>query len=77
MKKKNLHLSVGGLNSENGEHVSWGSQNLNESDEIKIITKNFDPSISTRKPISKKDEIQEKIDYYYKLKEELKEYIKE
>lgn len=75
-----IFLNIEGLNSDKKEHVSWFNENsLKENDEIsiKIISTNFDVPKIVQKGLSPEEEIQEKINYFYLLKEELKDYLKD
>lgn len=74
-----LDLSVGGLNSDSRQHVDWAKKELSEGDKvsIEVISDNFDPPKSIREPDSEKSVIEQKIKYFHRLKEELKDHINE
>ena len=76
-ESEELYISVGGLSNE--EHVYWINQNLKFGDKIslRVINDNFDMPVTIGSKISKEEETKRKIEYYYKLKEELKEYLEE
>lgn len=72
-----LNINIGGLNAETSQHVDWYKNSLQEGDKItiEIITDNFDTPISIRESKVNKDLIARKIEYFYKLKEELKDHL--
>lgn len=72
-----LYFNAGGLNSKTGEHLDWFSQSLEIGDkiEIEVIDSNFDQPPKIRKPITKEEELEQKIAYFHRLKEELKDYL--
>lgn len=74
-----LNISISGLNSDTQQHANWFSNKLQEGDKIsiEIISNNFDTPISISKAFSEKDILSQKLKYYHKLKEELKDYLKE
>ena len=74
-----LNISISGLNSDTYQHSKWFDNKLQEGDKIsiEIITNNFDSPISSSKAYSKKDILNQKLKSYYKLKEELKDYLEE
>lgn len=74
-----LNISIGGLNSDKGQHADWYTHGLKEGDKItvEIISNDFDTPVSMGKPYSNKEIITQKLEAYYQLKEELKEYLKE
>lgn len=79
-----LNLSIGGLISDSDQNASWyNNNNLQEDDKIsiEIISSDFDPPASIKSKISEKDiaahQLKNQLKHYYKLKEELKEYLDE
>jgi len=74
-----LDITVGGLNSDTNQHVDWHKNNLQAGDKIsiEIISDNFDTPSSIRERMSKKDLIAQKLEYFHKLKAELKDHLKE
>mgnify|MGYP003633639636 CR=1 FL=1 len=74
-----LNIIIGGLNSDMNQHVNWFDSSLQEGDKIsiEIISENFDPPTTIHRSKSKKDLIDQKMEYYYRLKEELKDHLKE
>jgi hypothetical protein len=71
------HISVGGLNSDTKQHVDWFKRELREGDiiSIEVISNNFDEPKSIREPKPEKELLKRKLRNYYKLKEELKDYL--
>ena len=74
-----LDISIGGLNSDTNQHVDWHRNNLQTRDKIsiEIISDNFDTPSSIRERMSEKDIIAQKLEYFNKLKVELKDHLKE
>ncbi|HEU4717429.1 MAG TPA: hypothetical protein VFU15_06340 [Bacteroidia bacterium] len=76
--KEEVTLSAGGLDSAANTHVDWLLRDVSEGDvvTIKIITGSFDPPQKARK---KPEELvlENKLKYFYRLKEELKEHLRE
>lgn len=74
-----LNISISGFNSDTHEHANWFRNKLQEGDKvsIEIISNNFDTPISISKAYSEKDILTQKLKSYHKLKEELKDYLKE
>jgi hypothetical protein len=74
---EDLALNVGGLNSETEQHVRWANTDLKNGDRIsvQIVTDKFDQPPNVRERESKEMDLKRKIEYYYKLKEELKDYL--
>jgi len=77
--RENIDLKVSGMNSTTQTYLKWTEfVPLKKGDKIsiKVITEDFDvPSVTgTSKPGK---ELENKIKHYYKLKEELKDYLKE
>jgi hypothetical protein len=72
-----VRLTVSGLNSVSGEYPEWVKQELKDGDTItiKVITQDFDAPNRIRPTISKEMMLENKLQYYYKLREELKEYL--
>ncbi len=78
-KSEETYFNVGGLNCETGEDVDWVWRDLKLGDNLSITIVNSDFDKPTRvKPIeSGEDAIKRKIEYYYKLKEELAGHLPE
>ena len=74
-----LDLSVGGLNSDTRQHADWAKSELSAGDKvsIEVISDDFDLPKSIREPVSEKSLIDQKLQYFYRLKEELKDHINE
>jgi hypothetical protein len=79
-----LNLSIGGLISDSDQNASWyNNNNLQEGDKIsiEIISSDFDPPATIKPKLSEKDiaahQLKYQLKHYYKLKEELKEYLDE
>ena len=72
-----LDISIGGLNSDNNEHVDWYNNRLRKGDiiSIEIISDDFDTPTKIRKKLSEKEIIAQKLEYFHKLREELKEHL--
>jgi hypothetical protein len=72
-----LYFDIGGLDSEADQHATWLQENLKPGDtlSIKVINDNFDKSVFYNERTSKEEKRKRKIDYYYQLKEELKDYL--
>jgi hypothetical protein len=83
MRKDNgverLHLNIGGLDSIKNQHVRWFQDTLQENDEvhIKVITDNFDNPPIVYPQDADEFVLERKIEYYHKLKEELKDHLNE
>jgi hypothetical protein len=77
--EKEISLTVTGLNSMTKNHVEWITKILQKGDviNIEIITDNFDLPSKVRVEDGDEVVLQQKIKYFYKLKEELKEHLKE
>lgn len=77
--EEDLSLYVGGLNSDEGKNYDWVTQILKKDDEIliKIIDDTFDEGTLKENELTEETIIKNKIAYYYRLKEELKEHINE
>ncbi len=78
-KKQKLQLNVSGLNAKTNQHNKWViSEELEENDiiSIKVIKGDFDVPIIMDEKRSDEFLLEQKIKTYYKLKEELKEYLK-
>jgi len=76
-KPDELCLSVSGLNSVTGEYPEWVRKELKDGDTItiKVITQDFEAPNCIRPTISKEKMLDNKLQYYYKLREELKEHL--
>lgn len=72
-----LNITIGGLNSDTNQHVDWYKNNLQEGDKIsiEIISNDFDTPSLIRERMSEKDIIARKLEYFNKLKTELKDYL--
>ena len=72
-----LCLTVSGLNSVTGEYPEWVKKELKDGDTItiKVITQDFEAPNRIRPTISKEKMLDNKLKYYYKLREELKEHL--
>ncbi|MCF2488056.1 hypothetical protein [Dyadobacter sp. CY347] len=72
-----LDLTVSGLNSVAGEHPEWIDMALKNGDTItiKVISADFEPARSIRPKRSKEKMLDDKLRYYHKLREELKEHL--
>lgn len=72
-----LCLTVSGLNSVTGEYPEWVKKELKDGDTItiKVITQDFAPPHRIRPIISKEKMLDNKLQYYYQLREELKEHL--
>ncbi len=79
-EKEELEISVGGLNSETEQNVSWfKNSNLKEGDKVsfELISHSFTKPKSTTRKISEKDILIDKLRQYKKLKDEMKDYLGE
>jgi len=76
-ESEELHISVGGLDIKADQHVDWAREDLKLGDtlSIKVIDGNFDNPVTYAERVSEEEELKRKLDYYYQLKEELKEYL--
>ncbi|MCI5058260.1 MAG: hypothetical protein MRY83_19270 [Flavobacteriales bacterium] len=74
---QDLVLSIAGLDSDEMEHVKWNQRNLKKGDiiQIEVIDKDFDPPAEVTPKKSEEDEIKSKLEYYKRLKEELRDYL--
>ncbi len=72
-----LDLTVTGLNSVTGDHPDWIDRELNDGDiiTIKVITADFEPAVRIRPKPSKEKILNDKLQYYHRLSEELKEHL--
>lgn len=74
-----ISINVGGLDSVNKNHVNWIDKALKNGDKIsiEIVTEKFE--VPTTVMMQETDEVvlEQKIRYFYHLKEELKEHLKE
>ncbi len=78
-EKEEISLTVGALNSNTKSHVEWINCELKKGDvlSIEIIDKDFDLPATVRVEDSDEFVLEQKIKYFHKLKEELKEHLKE
>ena len=76
---ESLDLDVSGLDSVDNKSLRWVKESLASGDEISIkITENTEYTESTARPPFDKERYREdQIKHYYRLKEELKDYLKE
>lgn len=78
-EEEELYLSVSGADTKNNLRGSWGyDQDLKKGDKItfEVIEAPFDkPQYKEGKFIDPDKELKQKIAYYHKLKEELKDHI--
>lgn len=75
-------LSVGGLDSDASEHVSWHYDHISLGDRItlEVIEGPFDtpmPSRTEDETVSEESDLQRDLKRYYQLKEELKGHLEE
>jgi hypothetical protein len=72
-----ISIAVGGLNSVTNDSLEWSNKLLSDGDviTIKVIDKNFDPPLKMYTSPDKESVLNQKIKYYYRLKEELKEHL--
>ena len=72
-----LFFQVGGRDSETEQHVDWIKKELKSGDRISIqvITDKFDKPLHIREGSSGELMLKRKIEHYYKLKDELKDYL--
>jgi hypothetical protein len=72
-----LSLHIGGLNSSENHHVTWVNKDLQLGDHlvIELVEGEFDPPASVLKRDPDELVLQEKIKYFHRLKEELKDFI--
>jgi len=79
-ESEELYIGVSGLDIKADQHVGWIQQEdlkLGDTVSIKVIDVNFDNPVSCTERISEEEDRKRKIDYYYRLKDELKEYLEE
>ncbi|SKB77148.1 hypothetical protein SAMN05660841_02273 [Sphingobacterium nematocida] len=75
---EDCYFNIGGLDSDEGEHVDWYRTEVRVGDVItmEVIDGPFDaPSHRYKNELSPEEIIQNKIECYNRLKEELKEHI--
>ena len=76
-----INLDVSGLNIEKAEHLRWLNSNLEVNDEviIRIIDSSFADEPKKRFSIDegKQHDLENKLQRFYKLREELKDHIKD
>ncbi|WAC09777.1 hypothetical protein [Dyadobacter pollutisoli] len=72
-----IGIVIGGLNSVTNDSLEWSNKLLGMGDviTIKVVDKNFDPPLKMNTSSDKDFILNQKIKYYYRLKEELKEYL--
>ncbi|RKO69131.1 hypothetical protein D7322_23130 [Sphingobacterium puteale] len=71
---------VGGLDSDVDSHVNWLNTTLNLGDivTLEIVKGPFDASEPRQPPVaSEEDQLKYELELFYRLKEELKDHIKE
>ena len=78
-ESEELKINVSGLDINADQHVDWMREDLKLGDtlSIKVIDDNFDKPVACRERVSEEEIRKDKIDYYYRLKKELKEYLDE
>lgn len=74
-----LHMSVSGLDSDVQMHVSWFGERIKIGDKISIevINDQFDEPTSFGKKFTEEEIREQKMKHYFRLKEELKDYLDE
>lgn len=72
-----LDLIVTGSDFAADELPNWASEPLKEGDTItiKVTSSDFDPPRSTRPKRTEEEELSSKLQYYHRLKEELKAHL--
>jgi hypothetical protein len=74
---KDLSINVGGLDSTDESYLTWFNQDLGIGDEVTIkitdIDNIFTPTVNPK--ISEEEHLERKINYFHRLKEELKDHI--
>lgn len=72
-----LHLHVGGMDTDKQSHVGWVEQNLAMGDRlsIEIVDAPFDPPTTVRMRDSEAVTLAKKIEYFHQLQQELKDYL--
>lgn len=80
--KEELNLNIGGLNSRTRQQVRWLAEPLKQGDTIsvEVIDENYDPPTQITGPdsdqfLSEEEILKKKIEYFYQLKQELKDYL--
>ena len=78
-ESEELKIGVSGLDIKADQQVNWMLEELKLGDtlSIKVIDDNFDNPVSCTERVSDEEIRKRKIDHYYLLKEELKEYLDE
>ena len=76
-ESEELNIGVSGWDIKADQHVTWMREDLKLGDilSIKIIDDNFDNPVACTERVSEEEIRKRKIDHYYWLKEELKEYL--
>jgi hypothetical protein len=76
---EDLALQVSGLDSDTRVRPDWINRELKNGDRIsiQIITDKFDKPSKFKEVESKEIDLKRKIEYYHKLKEELKEHLED
>lgn len=74
-----IYVYSGGLDSDKKEHVHWYRRDLELGDKIviEVIEGPFDPPKTRSKKMTSEEMLQNKLEHYYQLKEELKEHLKD
>jgi len=73
-----LYLSVGGMDSVEKVYLDWQGADLKKGDKIivEVIDDDFDKPLNIRSNESlEKQSIEDKLKYFHRLKEELKDYL--
>jgi hypothetical protein len=75
--EEHLDFSVGGLDSDANRHVDWVNRTLKHGDKItiEVISGDFDPPVKVSVQKTEEFLLEQKIKYFLKLKEELKEHL--
>ena len=78
-ESEELNIGVSGWDIKADQHVYWMREDLKLGDtsSIKVIDDNFDDPVACTERVSDEEIRKRKIDHYYRLKEELKEYLDE
>lgn len=74
---EDLAMNIAGVNSETENYCDWVNTPLKLGDRIsiQIVTENFDKPLRVREKESSQFVLERKLEYYHKLKEELKEHL--
>jgi len=78
-ESEELNIDVSGWDIKADQHVNWLREDLKLGDTlfIKVIDDNFDNPVASTERVSEEEIRKRKIEHYYHLKEELKEYLDE